>query len=313
MTSPRNDSFHEPVLADAIVRLLATNRSGAYLDLTVGGGGHLERLAEAVDRDAHLYGLDRDVEAVTHATQRLRQYDAVRDIVHAAFSDIQSAVARFDVSTFDGILLDLGVSSHQIDDPSRGFAFQQDGPLDMRMDPTAGQSAADLINSADEKELAVIIRDYGEERQAARLAREIVRERQNGMIRTTAQLSEIVNRIAAGPHRIKSLARVFQAFRIVVNRELDELRTVLPAAVSILSPSGRLAVISYHSLEDRIVKRFFQAEARPPQEHRPGELVPHYPDPRLRLISRKPIRPEPSEQTRNPRARSARLRVAEKV
>ncbi len=313
MTSPANDVYHVPVMAAEVVRHVVTNTDGTYLDLTVGGGGHLAAMAAAVGPGARLYGVDRDPDAVSHASQLLRDYTQVRQIVRAEFGAITTVAGAFDDSRFDGILLDLGVSSHQIDDAARGFAFGQDGPLDMRMDRRSGPSASDLINSADEKQLTEIIRDFGEERQAARLARAIVRERQKDMIRTSAQLTAIVGRVVTGPHRIKSLARVFQAFRIAVNHELDELRSVLPAAFSLLVSGGRLAVISYHSLEDRIVKRFYQSEARPAEIYGPGQIVPEYPPARLRLVTRKPVTPSPDEITRNPRARSAKLRVAEKV
>lgn len=313
MTSPESDEYHVPVMAAEVVRHIVSDNSGAYLDLTAGGGGHLAAIAAAVGPDARLYGVDRDPDAVTHASRLLRDYTQVRKIIRAEFSTIATVAGEFDVTAFNGILLDLGVSSHQIDDPRRGFAFGQDGPLDMRMDPRVGPGATELINSADEKQLAEIIREFGEERQAARLAGAIVRDRQKGMIRTTAQLTAIVNRVITGPHRIKSLARVFQAFRIAVNRELDELRSVLPAAFSLLVPGGRLAVISYHSLEDRVVKRFFQSEARPEAIYGPGQLVPEYPPARLRLITRKPVTPSPEEIAANPRSRSGKLRVAEKV
>lgn len=313
MTSPASDEYHVPVLAAEVVGHIVTNTAGAYLDLTAGGGGHLAAMARALGPEARLYGVDRDPEAVAHASQLLRAFAQVRSVIRAEFSTIETAVTAFEDARFDGILIDLGVSSRQINDAARGFAFGQDGPLDMRMDPQRGAGAAELINSATEKELTEIIRDFGEERQAARLARAIVRERQKGMIRTTAQLRAIVDQVISGPHRIKSLARVFQAFRIAVNHELDELRSVLPAAFSLLKTGGRLAVISYHSLEDRPVKRFFQSEARPREIYGPGQLVPIYPPARLKLVTRKPITPSAAEIDSNPRARSAKLRVAEKI
>lgn len=313
MTNPASEPYHVPVLVAEVIEGLVTDPEGAYLDLTLGGGGHTAALASALSRDGRLYGVDRDPDALAAARKRLEGIGQVRQLVHATFGDILTAVTRFPDRLFSGVLLDLGVSSHQINDPHRGFTFQENGPLDMRMDPALKESAADLIHTASEKELTEIIRRFGEERHAARLARALVRERQKDMIRTTARLAEIVSQVITGPHRVKSLARVFQAFRIAVNRELDELRSVLPAAVSLLAPNGRIAVISYHSLEDRIVKRFFQEQSRSKDLYE-GLPVPNKDVPgRLRLITRKPIEPTDAETAANPRARSAKLRIAEKV
>jgi 16S rRNA (cytosine1402-N4)-methyltransferase len=235
-------------------------------------------------------------------------------LVQTSFGKITDACQRLGERTFDGILLDLGISSYQLDDPSRGISFRLDGPLDMRLDPSRGAPAHELVNSLREPELRRIIDTYGEERQAARIAAAIVRERQRGMILTTGQLREVVLTVARPPHETKSLARVFQALRIAVNRELEELESVLPQARDLLRPGGRLAVIAYHSLEDRIVKRFFQTEAK-------GRCTcpPALPvcvcgaRATLALVNRKPILPAAPEVEANPRARSARLRVAEKV
>lgn len=313
MTNPASEPYHVPVLAAEVTDKLVTDPDGAYLDLTLGGGGHTAAIASVLSRDGRIYGVDRDPDALAAARQRLAGEVRVRELVEGAFGDLLTVAAQLPDRHFNGILLDLGVSSHQIDDPHRGFTFQKDGPLDMRMSPTLTNSAADLIEKADENELTEIIREFGEERHAARLARAIVRERQKDMIRTTARLAEVVSQVVTGPHRVKSLARVFQAFRIAVNRELDELRSVLPAAVSILAPNGRLAVISYHSLEDRIVKRFFREESRAKDLYE-GLPVPNKDVPgRLRLINRKPIEASEAEVNTNPRARSAKLRIAERV
>jgi 16S rRNA (cytosine1402-N4)-methyltransferase len=238
----------------------------------------------------------------------------LRAVVQTAFADIATAAEDFADKEFDGILIDLGVSSYQLDEPSRGISFRFDGPLDMRFDPGAGQPASELVNRLEEKRLREIIAEYGEERQAARIARAIVRERQRRMILTTSQLRDIILAEVAPPHQTKSLARVFQALRIAVNEELEQLSRVLPVALSLLKYGGRLAVIAYHSLEDRIVKRFFQREAR-------GACVcpPELPQcvcgakPRLKLITRRPVVPDEAEIEQNPRARSARLRVAERL
>lgn len=313
MTSPANEPYHVPVLARDVVALLVTDPHGAYLDATIGGGGHAKALAAALSPKGRVYGIDRDPEAVARAREELQAIEQVRDIVHAPFSAIGEIVAALDDHRFAGILFDLGVSSRQIDAAGRGFTFQGDGPLDMRMDPALALSAADIVNESDEKQLADIMFAFGEERQAARLARAIVRERQKEMIRTTARLSEVISQVVSGPHRVKTLARVFQAFRIAVNRELDELRSVLPAAFSLLTPSGRLAVISYHSLEDRLVKHFFQDKTRPHDRYA-GLPVPNAELPaEAALVTRKPVVADAAETSANPRARSAKLRVVEKV
>lgn len=261
-----------------------------------------------------MYGLDRDPAAVEQAKRTLRNCGNLKGIACSVYGAIDSVVERFDDKTFDGVLLDLGVSSEQLDDPQRGFSFRLEGPLDMRFDrQSGGRTAADLINTLSEKRLAEIIRDFGEEKNAARLARAIVRERQKKMILTTAQLSRIVLQVARAPYQSKSLARVFQALRIAVNRELEQLAEVLPKAVSLLKTGGRIAVLSYHSLEDRIVKRFFRQKAK-------GCICPEELavcvcglEPTLKIVTAKALTPKESERRQNPRARSAKLRVAEKI
>lgn len=314
MGASEPEPYHQPVLADVVVSLLITDPQGAYLDLTAGGGGHLAKLAGALGAQARLYGLDRDPAAIRHATTVLSHFTQSHSLIQASFGDLAEAAKQFSESAFDGILLDLGVSSKQIDDPSRGFSFRQDGPLDMRMDPSSETTAADLIQRSSERELTEILRSYGEERQAARLARAIVKERQRQMIRTTKQLAAVVSSVIHPPHQVKSLARVFQAIRIALNDEMEQLAAVLPAAWSLLAPGGRLAVISYHSLEDRQVKRFMQAKANPPCVCPP--MLPICTcdrTPTLKLITRKPIEPDEAEIAANPRARSAKLRVGEKL
>jgi 16S rRNA (cytosine1402-N4)-methyltransferase len=314
MTAREPELFHQPVLAAEVVDLLITNRAGAYLDLTAGGGGHLRALAARLDTAARLYGIDRDPVAVNRATEALTSIAQSHTIVQAPFGDLAAIAGQFSDSVFDGILLDLGVSSRQIDDPARGFSFRHEGPLDMRMDPASPVTAAALINGLTERQLTEILRTYGEERQAPRLARAIVRERQQRMIQTTTQLSTIVNLVVRPPHQVKSLARVFQAFRIAVNRELEQLETVLPAAWQLLTAGGRLAVISYHSLEDRIVKRFMIDKARPACTCPPElEICVCDRTPTLTLVTRKPIEPSTEEIASNSRARSAKLRVGEKI
>lgn len=309
-----SDRAHVPVLRDEVVRLLALRRDGAYLDLTVGAGGHLKALSEQLDRLARLYGIDRDPEAVTTATENLAGVPQRVTITSASYGDVEAVTAAFADRTFDGILLDLGLSSLQLDDPQRGFTFRFEGPLDMRFDPqSSGPTAADLVNSLGERELVDLLRTYGEESRAKRLAQAIVRERRTRMVRTTTELAKIVRTVAPARDVNKTTARVFQALRIAVNRELDLLGETLPRLLPLLNPGGRLAVISYHSLEDRLVKRYFQAEAKgchcPPEV--PVCVCRH--TPQVTLVTRKPVVPDEAEVAANPRARSAKLRVAERV
>jgi 16S rRNA (cytosine1402-N4)-methyltransferase len=277
--------LHEPVMVAEVTELLADRR--VVLDLTVGAGGHAEALLQAgVDR---VIGIDRDPEALRAASERLARFGARFVPVRARFS--RPPVA----GPVDGVLYDLGVSSMQLERPERGFSYRLPGPLDMRMGPE-GPSAMELVNEAPEDELARVIAQYGEEPRARRVAAAIVRARSRAPIRTTEELARIVagalGARRGGPHPAR---RTFQALRIAVNRELEELAESLPRAVALLAPGGRLVVIAYHSLEDRIVKRFLLGE------------------PALRVLTRKPRRPSAEERTRNPRARSAKLRAAEKL
>ena len=260
---------------------------GAVLDMTLGAGGHAKALLQAGVR--RVVGVDRDPDAVELARERLAGFG---DRVHGVVSTFSEPPEE----RFDGVLYDLGVSSMQLDRPERGFGYRVDGPLDMRMGvgPTDGPTAADLVNELPEEELARVIFEYGEERQSRRIARAIVRARGRAPIVSTDQLARIVaGAVGRRPGRAHPARRTFQALRIVVNRELEELASSLPRAVGLLAPGGRVVVIAYHSLEDRIVKRFFAAE------------------PALRILTRKPLRPGPAEVAGNPRARSARLRAAE--
>ncbi len=284
------DRVHDPVLIEEVVRLL----SGAetVLDLTLGAGGHAHALLDSGVR--RVVGVDRDPEALAIARERLGSFGDRVTTVEARFSEVSRAAGEAGVRAVEGILYDLGVSSLHLDRPERGFSYRGEGPLDMRMGPE-GRTASDVVNGYPEEELVRVIGELGEERFAGRIAGAIVRARTRAPIGNTAELARIVAgavpRRRGGPHPAR---RTFQAIRIEVNRELEELRDSLPQSVELLAPGGRLVVISYHSLEDRIVKRFLLGETR------------------LRVLTKKPVVPSRREQERNPRARSAKLRAAER-
>jgi 16S rRNA (cytosine1402-N4)-methyltransferase len=301
---------HSPVLIEEVVAALNINRDGIYIDATFGRGGHSRAILDRLGPDGRLLALDRDPEAVE--TGRHWQ-DARFHITHAAFGQLAKASHAHGIGQAHGILLDLGISSPQLDTPERGFSFRHDAPLDMRMDTTRGMTAAEWLGTADEDEIAQVVREYGEERFAKQVARAIVTARNRAPIVTTGQLAGIAAQAVRTRERGQHPAtRTFQAVRIFVNRELEELAQALPQAVGLLRPKGRLAVISFHSLEDRLVKQFMRDESRGPTI--PAEIplkdreLPHG---RLRVIG-KPIRPSEQETRANPRARSAVLRVAER-
>ncbi len=312
-SAPSSPLSHQPVLLDEVLAALNIHADGHYVDATFGRGGHSAALLAALGAEGRLLALDRDPAAAACAFARFAS-DARFRFVRAAFGRLSEAVATAGwLGRVNGVLLDLGVSSPQLDDPARGFSFMHDGPLDMRMDPESGPSAAAWLARVDEAELARILADYGEERFHRRVARAIVAARQQAPIATTAQLAAII--AAAVPTREPGkhpATRAFQAIRIAVNHELDELHAVLPQAVQLLAPGGRLAVISFHSLEDRVVKQFMREQAR--GRELPLDLpVMGVPEGMtLRLVSRA-LRAGPAEVAANPRARSATLRVAERL
>jgi 16S rRNA (cytosine1402-N4)-methyltransferase len=301
---------HSPVLLDEAIAALAIRPDGVYLDATFGRGGHSRAILARLGPQGRLVALDRDPQAIAAGKEIV---DPRFTINHAAFSRLGEVLDALGIAAVDGVLLDLGVSSPQLDDAARGMSFRFDAPLDMRMDTTQGETAADFLARADQSEIEEVIREYGEERFAHALAKALVAARQRERISSTGQLAALVAQVVRtrepGQH---PATRTFQALRIHVNRELEELSLALPQALGRLKPGGRLAVISFHSLEDRIVKRFMRAAAQPPQ---PPKGVPvraaDLPAPSLRLIG-KPIRAGEAEIARNPRARSAVLRVAEK-
>jgi 16S rRNA (cytosine1402-N4)-methyltransferase len=292
------------VLVHEVLASLQPKSEGVYLDCTVGGGGHAAAILEAAGPPSRLVGIDRDPEAIAVARDRLRHFgDRVR-LIRGDYRELSFLVSDLHPQGFDGIMYDLGVSSLQFDDPSRGFSFQFDGPLDMRIDrQSGGPTARELLHELPEKDLARIIREYGEERWARQIGRHIVRARKGQSLETTRDLAEIVARAIPRrfwPRRIHPATRTFQAFRIAVNRELEGLGEALEQAIGHLIPGGRICVISFHSLEDRVVKQHFRRLAA-------SEAVP-----RVRVLTRRPVTPPAEEVERNPRARSAKLRAAER-
>lgn len=306
-------SAHAAVLPGEVLEALAIRADGAYLDGTYGRGGHAKAILSRLGESGRLVAIDRDPEAVA-AAQRELGADPRVQIRKGNFAEMGAISAAAGIENgFDGILLDLGVSSPQLDTGERGFSFLKEGPLDMRMDPSLAVSAADWINSAGERELADVIRRYGEERYARRIARAIVAARRTGAIDTTHQLADLVTAAIPVRERGKHPAtRTFQAIRIRVNDELGSLAKGLEAAVQNLKVGGRLCVISFHSLEDRMVKRFMRQQATEDEAWRGLPDVPPHALPRLRLVGRA-VRPGPEEVRSNPRSRSATLRVAERI
>ena len=314
MTAQENAAgIHTPVLLIEAVAALNINANGVYVDATFGRGGHAAAILERLAADGRLLCLDRDTDAVAEARARFGADPRVA-ICLAPFSALAVCADRIAPGLrLDGILFDLGVSSPQLDDAERGFSFMQDGPLDMRMSGGAGQSAADVVNTTPESGLVRIFREFGEERFARRIARAIVADRKSTPFLRTLQLAEMIARVAPTRERHKHAAtRVFQALRIHVNNELGELELGLAAALDRLGPCGRLAVISFHSLEDRIVKRFMRRHSLADPMYAGLPSIPVHAQPRLRLVG-KPIAPAETECARNPRARSALLRVAERL
>jgi 16S rRNA (cytosine1402-N4)-methyltransferase len=309
-TGSGSGSSHTPVLLRESLDALQIESQHMVVDCTFGRGGHTRSVLAELGPEGRVVGLDRDPDAIV-VGKELAENDGRFSVVHAPFSDLDDVLERMGVNAVDRILFDLGVSSPQLDEAHRGFSFTHDGPLDMRMDPSRGQSAAEWINSAAEATLAQAFKDYGEERFAKRVARTLVRRRTEAAFTTTAQLSSAIAGAIPKHERHKHPAtRCFQAIRIVVNEEFDELRTALAAAVKRLGSGGRVAVISFHSLEDRIVKRFFREQHLGPELPRGLPPPLDWPEPPLLRVY-KVIKPSANEIAENPRARSAVLRVAE--
>ncbi len=302
-----------PVLADQVVTELITDVSGIYLDGTIGAGGHAELMLGKLSKDARVIGFDRDMQAVERARARLAPHGSRATVIHCDYRNLASVLLDLGIKEINGFLLDLGLSSIQLDDPTRGFAYRLDGPLDLRFDKTTGLSAADWINSATEVEIAIVLKEYGEERHAKRMARLIVATRPSG-IETTGDLVAIIRKVSGprGPEFGRSAARVFQALRIVVNDELAAIPQAMNDAVDHLVDGGRMVIVSYHSLEDRLVKTFMREAAR---ECSCPTAYPHCmcgANPRGVLVQRRAITPSDNEIVSNPRAKSAKMRVFER-
>jgi len=310
------DAFHKPVMVGEVVASLRCRPGTIYVDGTVGGGGHAAAILENTAPDGLLVGIDADGDAIREAGKRLARFGNRKILVKGNFADMEPILAHMNIGNVDGILLDLGVSSHQLDTADRGFSFALDAPLDMRMDRSRGVSAYDLIHTLSADEMERIIREFGEEKMAGRIARAIVENRNASPLRTTSDLAGVV--VRALPRRrefarIHPATKTFQAFRIAVNDELTGLQRAVTSGIDRLKEGGRFSVISFHSLEDRIVKNLFR-------EGEKGCLCP--PDlpvctcgrkPTLKLLTRKPVVPGEEEIRENPRARSAKLRTAERI
>ena len=307
---------HTPIMLEEVIRLLQPERGGAYADGTLGGGGHAEAILERLHQTDRYYGIDRDPAALAAATARLSRFGDAFVPIRGNFFDIKALLRAQGVSGLDGVLLDLGVSSHQLDMPERGFSYHADAPLDMRMDPEAPLSARDVVNEYTFERLAGVIRGYGEERFAGRVAQAIVKHRESAPIERTAELAELVkNAIPAparrnGPHPAR---RTFQALRIEVNGELEGLSAAIEDAKDLLNTDGVLAVITFHSLEDRIVKQAFRTFEDPCICDKRAPICTCGRVPSASVITRKPIVPSAEEQEENPRSRSAKLRAVRRL
>jgi 16S rRNA (cytosine1402-N4)-methyltransferase len=307
---------HLSVLPEEVIQFLNPHPGGVYLDGTLGGGGHAGLILEHCIPGGMLVGLDQDREALLAAGQRLAEFGTSARLVHGNFGELEQHLDRLGITAVDGFILDLGVSSHQLDSGCRGFSFQQDAPLDMRMDTSSGETAADLINTLSEPELERVIRDYGEERWAKRIAAFIVKARQTAPVVTTLQLVDIIKGAvpkAKWEERIHPATRTFQAMRIAVNHELENLEKGLRAALERLKPDGRGVVISFHSLEDRIVKHIFREYATGCTCPRNFPVCACNNKPRVRVLTGRPVTATDREIEINPRSRSAKLRAVERL
>ncbi|MBD3290891.1 16S rRNA (cytosine(1402)-N(4))-methyltransferase RsmH [candidate division KSB1 bacterium] len=305
--------FHMPVMKDEVIEYLITDPSGTYIDCTIGGAGHSLAILESLSLHGRLIGVDTDQQAIEFAEQRLQQFENQVRLFHANFSELTDVMREVNISQVIGILFDLGVSSHQIDNGQRGFSYLTDGPLDMRMNRNQKLTARDIVNDYSVDELSAIFKEYGEERQSRAIARAIVGARRKSPVETTVELSDIIRRTVPHKFQIKTLSRIFQAIRIRTNDELMSLTHVLEQAIPLLKEGGRLVVISYHSLEDKIVKNFLR------RQNNPCTCPPSFPEcvchkkPTVKILTKHVVKPSEREISSNKRSRSARLRAAEKI
>lgn len=305
--------YHTPVLLDEVLSLLITKRGGVYVDATLGGGGHAEAIVKHLTRTGTLIGIDADDDAIQFSTSRLSAFAQQVTFISGNFSNLKSALHAMGREHITGILFDLGVSSYQLDEPSKGFSYRSDNRLDMRMNRTGSLDAYMVINQYTESRLSEVFWNYSEERLSRRLARVIVRQRAVAPIETTGDLARIVEGAVGKKFLTQALSRIFQAVRIEVNNELENLTIALTDAIDVLEKGGRVVVISYHSLEDRIVKQAFK-EAAASSVASGNKLVPDtIVKPRLKILTKKPIEATEREVQENPRARSAKLRAAERL
>ncbi|MBN2105662.1 16S rRNA (cytosine(1402)-N(4))-methyltransferase RsmH [bacterium] len=302
--------YHEAVLLNEAVSFLITDPSGVYVDGTIGGGGHSEKILEKISKKGIVIGIDRDREAVAYSKDRFKKDVSQIQIYQGAFEALDQIVQNAGIEKINGLLLDLGISSHQIDEPSRGFSYLKEGPLDMRMDLQGKMTAYDVVHTYSEASLADLFFYYGEERRARQIARKIVIWRDKERLDSTTDLANLIRGMSSGRFVNKTLSRIFQALRIEVNNELSQLKTALKKGDDVLKLGGRVVVIAYHSLEDRLVKRFFRGEFL---SFLRQDMIEPVESRRFRALHKKVIRPSTDEIARNPRARSARLRAAEKI
>lgn len=307
---------HKPVLLNEVITLLRPERGGIFVDGTLGGGGHSEAILSGMPESGRLIGIDRDMEAIEAASVRLSRFGSRFSAIHGNFFDMKRLLTEIDISGVDGIILDFGVSSHQLDEAERGFSYKQEAPLDMRMDRSAPLTARDVVNGYSFEQLCRILRDFGEERFADRVADRIIRERKTAPIETTVRLAEIV--AAAMPKKSRNEAqhparRTFQAVRIEVNGELDGLREAVDAAHDLLNPGGRLAILTFHSLEDRIVKQAFRTYENPCTCPPKAPVCICGKKPTARILTKKPMTASEEELAENSRSSCAKLRAIEKL
>lgn len=311
-----SSGYHAPIMVSEILSLLEPERGGIFIDGTLGGGGHAQAVLERLPAGGRLYGIDRDADAIAEATRRLTHFSDVFTAIRGNFFDMKTLLLQRDIPAVDGILLDLGVSSHQLDAPERGFSYHNEAPLDMRMDTSAPLTAYDVVNTYPAPELARIFREYGEERFAGRIASTIVRQRANGPICSTIQLAEIIKMATPAANRWEGqhpARRSFQAIRIEVNGELSGLRQALADAVELLDAGGRLCVITFHSLEDRIAKQLFRELENPCTCPPKAPICICGKKPIVRILTKKPVTAQQQELEENARSRSAKLRAIEKL